>query len=256
MNSTVVGFWRRPESGRSAARPSGAGTCPLGTGRGDGPQSVPAAVSTDVTVRLSRVDKTIRGKRVLDGATAMFAGGKVHGLVGVNGSGKTMLLRAVCGLIRLDAGVVTIGGRMVRFNEALPIGVGVLIETPGFNERLSGYDNLRYLAGLNHAFDRDETRRLLRRFGLWRFRSDPVRSYSLGMRQKLAIVQALMEHQRLVLLDEPTNGLDRASVEAFLGEMEYQRSHGTTVLIATHHGDELQGVADTIHRMDAGRLVC
>ena len=198
--------------------------------------------------------KIIRHKTVLDHVNCGFERGEVCGLVGPNGSGKTMLLRAVCGFIRSTEGRVLIGGRPVVFNEPLPEKIGVLIEHPGFIGADTAWGNLKYLADLDGGFNEQETERLMRMFGIWHQRDDKMRSFSLGMRQKLAIVQAMMEHQRLILLDEPTNGLDRESVGVFQQEIRRQRNQGNTVVIASHHGDELQEIADRILYVENGQV--
>lgn len=205
-------------------------------------------------VEIQNYTKRIKRKTVLDHVDCGFERGEVCGLVGPNGSGKTMLLRAMCGFIRPTDGQVSIGGKPVVFNESLPERVGVLIEHPGFIGADTALGNLKYLAGLDGGLDEQETERLMKVFGIWRQRNEKVRPFSLGMRQKLAIVQALMEHQRLILLDEPTNGLDHESVLAFQREMRRQQNLGNTVIIASHHGDELREIADRILHMENGRV--
>lgn len=205
-------------------------------------------------VEIQNYTKRIKRKTVLDHVDCGFERGEVCGLGGPNGSGKTMLLRAMCGFIRPTDGQVSIGGKPVVFNESLPERVGVLIEHPGFIGADTALGNLKYLAGLDGGLDEQETERLMKVFGIWRQRNEKVRSFSLGMRQKLAIVQALMEHQRLILLDEPTNGLDHESVLAFQREMRRQQNLGNTVIIASHHGDELREIADRILHMENGRV--
>lgn len=207
-----------------------------------------------MTVEIRGLSKTIKGNAVLRNINATFEPGRVYGVVGPNGSGKTMLLRAICGFIRPDSGTVSLDGHPVAFNRKLPIPVGVLIETHGFVLSETGMHNLRYLAGINHAFDAEEVHRLLTLFGLADAADRKVKTYSLGMRQKLAIVQALMEHQRLVLFDEPTNGLDEQSVNLFLEEMRRQRARGATIIIATHHRQELTQIADDIYTIADGVL--
>ena len=205
-------------------------------------------------VEIQNYTKRTKRKTVLDHVDCGFERGEVCGLVGPNGSGKTMLLRAMCGFIRPTDGQASIGGKPVVFNESLPERVGVLIEHPGFIGADTALGNLKYLAGLDGGLDEQETERLMKVFGIWRQRNEKVRSFSLGMRQKLAIVQALMEHQRLILLDEPTNGLDHESVLAFQREMRRQQNLGNTVIIASHHGDELREIADRILHMENGRV--
>lgn len=205
-------------------------------------------------VEIQNYTKRIKRKTVLDHVSCGFEHGEIYGLVGPNGSGKTMLLRAMCGFIRPTDGQVLIGDKPVVFNESLPERVGVLIEHPGFIGADTALGNLKYLAGLDGGLDEQETERLMKVFGIWQQRNEKVRSFSLGMRQKLAIVQALMEHQRLILLDEPTNGLDHESVLAFQREMRRQQNLGNTVIIASHHGDELREIADRILHMENGRV--
>lgn len=205
-------------------------------------------------ITIDHASKTIKNKQVLRDVSAGFERGRIYGVVGPNGSGKTMLLRAICGFIRLDAGMVTMNGEPVVFNRKLPDSVGVIIENPGFVLSETGMQNLEYLAGINKDFDQEETERLLRLFDLLDHADAKVKSYSLGMRQKLAIVQALMEHQHLIVLDEPTNGLDQESVAMFLEEIRRQRDRGATVIIASHHFDELNQIADYCYTMRDGVL--
>lgn len=205
-------------------------------------------------ITIDHASKTIKNKQVLRDVSAGFERGRIYGVVGPNGSGKTMLLRAICGFIRLDAGTVTMNGEPVVFNRKLPDSVGVIIENPGFVLSETGMQNLKYLAGINKDFDQEETERLLRLFDLLDHIDDKVKSYSLGMRQKLAIVQALMEHQHLIVLDEPTNGLDEEAVTMFLNEMRRQRDNGNTVIIASHHSDELNQIVDYCYTMRDGVL--
>ena len=199
-----------------------------------------------MTVTVTNVTKRLHRKTILNNISITFPSGHITGLVGPNGSGKTMLLRAICGFIKLQQGTIDIDGKRVEFNKPLPSKMGVIIENPGFVAARSGYDNLRYLASLDDGWDDVEVSRLLRKFDLNEFANERVRSYSLGMRQKLGIIQALMEHQKVILLDEPTNGLDKRSVEIFLDEMLYQRSIGRTIVIASHHRDEIDRIADLI----------
>lgn len=207
-----------------------------------------------MTIRIRGLCKTIRRNTVLDHIDVDFKPGIVYGITGPNGSGKTMLLRAICGFIRPTTGSITIDEKPVQFNTRLPEPVGIIIETPGFINHQTAWQNLTYLADLNHDFDEAETIRLLKEFELYEHRNSKVKSFSLGMRQKLAIVQALMEHQPIILLDEPTNGLDRHAVSVFLNEMRHQRELGRTILIASHHDEEFAEIVDQICVMDRGTL--
>lgn len=205
-------------------------------------------------VEINNVSKTIKKKSVLRDVTVGFDRAQIYGIIGQNGSGKTMLLRAICGFIHPNKGTITIGGKPVVFNQKLPESVGVIIENPGFVLSQTGIQNLEYLPGINHAFDAKKVQRLLNIFDLDSHKNEKVKTYSLGMRQKLGIVQALMEQQNLILLDEPTNGQDEHSVNIFIEEMKHQREQGKTVIIASHHKDELQQTADRLYAITDGEL--
>lgn len=206
-------------------------------------------------IEIKNLKKKIKNKEVLKDVNLSFDKGTINGIVGSNGSGKTMLFRAICGLIKLDKGNILIGGKPVIFNEKLPVNIGIIIENPGFSQNETAIENLKYLADLNNNFDIEYTNTLLKEFGLLDVKNQKVKTFSLGMKQKLGIIQALMEHQELVIFDEPTNGLDKNSVKKFMKLVNELRTQGTTFLIASHNEYEIKELCDSIIEIEEGKIV-
>ena len=155
---------------------------------------------------------TIGRTEILRNIEISFDAGKIHGLIGRNGSGKTMLMKCICGFVRPTAGTVTVAGKQIGRDCDFPDSMGIIIETPGFIPYYSGYRNLRLLAGLNRKIGREEIRKTMQTVGLDPDLKRHVRKYSLGMRQRLGLAQAIMENPDLLILDEPMNGLDKEGV--------------------------------------------
>lgn len=208
-----------------------------------------------VLLEVNKVSKTFGSKQVLDQVDLVVNEGEVVGLVGHNGSGKTMLLRAIIASMRLNSGQVYLKDHPVVFNQPLPIDVGVIIENPDFIPHFTGLENLKYLASIKDNYQEDQVLSLLKDLDLYQHKDIKVSNYSLGMRQKLAIVQALMEDQALILLDEPTNGLDKDSVKVFIGFVQKIKSLGKGLLIASHDDQLIQAVSDHIYEIADGRIV-
>lgn len=206
-------------------------------------------------IQIKNLNKKIKNKEVLKDINLSFKKGTINGIVGSNGSGKTMLFRAICGLIKLDTGDILIDGIPVVFNEKLPVNVGLIIENPGFSQNETAIENLKYLGDLNNNFDTEYTDSLLKTFEILDNKNQKVKTFSLGMRQKLGIIQALMEHQELVILDEPTNGLDKKSVRNFINFVKKLKSQGTTFLIASHNEYEIKELCDSIIEIEEGKIV-
>ena len=206
-------------------------------------------------LRVEEVSKSFGKKQVLERVSLFVDKGEVVGLVGHNGSGKTMLLRAIIGSMRLQEGQVFLEEQPVVFNQPLPIDVGVIIENPDFIPHFTGLENLVYLASIKDQYQEDLTMKLLKAIDLYQHKDTQVKNYSLGMRQKLAIVQAMMEDQKLVLLDEPTNGLDKDSVESFMGLVTEMKAQGKGFLIASHDQHLIDQVADHVYEISDGRIV-
>lgn len=191
---------------------------------------------------------------VLDGVSADFEKGKIHGLIGCNGSGKTVLLKCLCGLTRFDEGCVKIRGREALPFKRLPEGIGAIIETPGFSPQYSGMRNLLYLAKLQNRVGKDEVRQAMVAVGLNPASRKHVGKYSLGMRQRLGIAQAFMEGQDILLLDEPMNGLDKEGLADMRELFLRLKEQGRTIVLASHSSEDIGILCDTVHELEHGRM--
>lgn len=206
-------------------------------------------------IEMKNVTKKIKNKTVLDDITVSLEPGLIHGFVGANGSGKTMIFRAICGFIKLDSGTVTINGEQVVFNSPLSTSIGLILETPGFVDSQTIVENLKYLANLKSKYNDEKVIELLKRFDILQYKDKKVGSLSLGTRQKVGIIQAIMEDQELLILDEPTNGLDKKSVQTFVEVMNELKEQGKTILLASHNEYEMRQLADTINEVSEGKIV-
>lgn len=207
-----------------------------------------------MTVHVRNVTKTIKGVKVLDDISIDIPSGSVTGLRGINGSGKTMLMRAVCGLIGLDDGSIEVDGKRVGVDVDSPPSVGLLIENPGFIDGFSGFDNLWLLAQLTGRIGRDEVESVLELVGLGDAGAKAYRTYSLGMKQRLGIAAAVMESPDLLVLDEPTNALDESGVALIQDIVHAQADRGAAVLVASHDAVVLSALADRIYKLYEGRI--
>lgn len=205
-------------------------------------------------VKLEGVTKTFKKAVVVQEVTAEFRQGEITGIVGRNGSGKTVLFKMICGLLQPTAGKITVNGKQIGKDVDFPESIGVIIETPGFLPFQSGYRNLMEIAGINRKISKGEVREAMRQVGLNPDSRKPVGKYSIGMRQRLGIAQAIMENPDVLVLDEPMNGLDETGVEEirklFLGLKE----SGRTLLIASHNKEDIEVLCDKVYRMDGGVL--
>lgn len=205
-------------------------------------------------VEVRNLVKIIKGATVLDSIDLSLEGGNVYGLRGKNGSGKTMLMRAMAGLIRPTAGEVVIDGCPLAPG-AFPPSVGIMIENPAFVGKYTGFRNLKYLAGIRNQIGDGEIERVLDEVGLDSHDKRTFKKYSLGMKQRLGIACAVMESPDLLLLDEPINALDPTGVEMVRRLVARQKERGVLVVIACHDTEELDGLADEIYLMAEGRVV-
>ncbi len=203
---------------------------------------------------LKNVSKMIQGVKVLDGVSFSFKPGKIYGISGRNGSGKTMLLRAISGLIHISSGQVIIDGKVLHKDIDYPESIGVLIENPQFWKLYTGYEVLRTLASIKKTASDEYIRTALYRVGLDPQDRRTVRKYSLGMRQRLGIAQAIMEKPDIILLDEPTNALDQNGIEEVHSVITEEINRGALVIIASHDKEELD-ICDDILVMDRGKLL-
>ncbi len=197
---------------------------------------------------------TIGKTAILNDVTVSLEAGKIHGLIGRNGSGKTMLMKCICGFIRPTRGEVVVDGKRVGKDVDFPKNMGIIIETPGFIPYYSGYKNLKLLAGLRNKIGKEEIIQAMERTGLDPKLKRHVKKYSLGMRQRLGLAQAIMEDPDILILDEPMNGLDKDGVEDMRRYLIDLREQGKTILIASHSSEDISVLCDSVYEMEKGIL--
>lgn len=206
-------------------------------------------------VEVESYTKSIKGAVVLDRVSCSFESGVCYGLNGKNGSGKTMLLRAVAGLIFPSSGRVTFDGKVLGRDVSFPDSMGLLIESPSFIPRYTGLKNLELLASLRNKASEADIKAALESVGLDPADKRHYRKYSLGMKQRLGIACAFMESPDLILLDEPINALDPSGVECVERLVHKAKERGAIVVVACHDADELRVLADEIITMAEGRII-
>lgn len=206
-------------------------------------------------IKITDVNKTIKKAPILRDINLEFTGGKVYGLRGKNGSGKTMLMRAICGLITPDSGIIDINGNILGKDISFPESIGVLIENPAFIGNYTGFKNLKVLASIQNRIGDEQIRKALEDIGLDPDDKRTYRKYSLGMKQKLGIAAAVMENPDIIILDEPINALDDVSVEKVHDILEEQKKRGAVIIIACHDKEELDQLSDEIIEISDGRII-
>ena len=206
----------------------------------------------EVAVSIQNVCRDFGAERVLKNVTRDFESGKIHGIVGNNGSGKTVLMKCICGFLIPTEGSIIVDGKQVGVDVDFPPDLGLIIETPGFLPQYSGIKNLEILAALNKKIGLGDIAATIRQVGLDPDMRKPVGKYSLGMRQRLGIAQAIMEDPKLLILDEPLNGLDKHGVKEMRLLIKGLREEGKTILLASHNQGDIDELCDTVCEMDAG----
>ena len=203
---------------------------------------------------IEKLRKSFGEEEILHGICREFETGKIHGIVGNNGSGKTVMMKCICGFLRPDEGHVFVNGLEVGKDIDFPEDMGIIIETPGFLPGVTGMKNLKLLASLRGIADDRRIRQTIERVGLDSKLRKPVSKYSLGMRQRLGIAQAIMEDPSLLILDEPFNGLDKHGVAKIRSLIKELRAEGKTILLASHNQADIDELCDTVCEMDAGYM--
>lgn len=206
-------------------------------------------------IQLQNVTKRIKENTVLDNVSYTFKSGFVYGLYGQNGSGKTMLLRAISGLINLDSGSIFIDGEKLHDKIEFPPETGIVIENMELLPECSAKRNLQMLAKIKNIADEKDISFSLERVGLDPESDKKVKKFSLGMKQRLNIAQAIFENQKIILLDEPTNALDEDAVQLIYKIIREEKSRGATIIVATHHKEDLKEVCDVILKIAEGKIV-
>ncbi|ERI06106.1 ATP-binding cassette domain-containing protein [Atopobium sp. oral taxon 810] len=207
-----------------------------------------------MSVEINNLNKTIHGVTILSNISMSMPSGCVTGLAGVNGSGKTMLMRAVAGLIRPNSGTIDIDGNRLWRDISFPPSVGLLIENPAFLDDRTGLENLQILASIKGIVQENALRQALEEVGLEPDDKRKFRKYSLGMKQRLGIAAATMEQPNLLLLDEPTNALDSDGVVLFKHILAKARARGATCIVSCHDASVLREVSDSIYYLAEGHI--
>jgi ABC-type multidrug transport system, ATPase component len=205
-------------------------------------------------IEIKDLTKKIKGATVLDTINLQFESGKIYGLQGKNGSGKTMLMRAICGLIIPTSGEVRIDGKNLGREISFPESAGALIETPGFISNYTGLENLKAIASIKRVIGLEDIKNSLERVGLDPEDKRKYRKYSLGMKQRLGIAAAIMEKPALIILDEPTNALDENGVKLVRSILQVENERGALIIISCHDSEELEYLADEITVIENGQI--
>lgn len=197
-------------------------------------------------IEVKNVYKSFGKEQVLKNISLSIPTGSIYGVVGNNGSGKTVLMKCICGFMKCDRGTIWVNGKQIGKEIDFPDHLGVIIETPGFIPNLSGYKNLKILASLKGRIGKQEIRETLHKVGLNPDMKKPVTKYSLGMRQRLGIAQAIMENPKVLVLDEPFNGLDRHGVVEMRMLLKELKAEGKAILLASHNAQDIEELCDHV----------
>jgi len=209
----------------------------------------------EAAIKVENITKKFGETTVLDGISLTFEKNKIHGLIGRNGSGKTMLLKCICGFVIPTAGTIYVNGMQIGKDLDVPESVGIIIEAPGFLPNYDGYTNLKFLAAINNIISKEQIYAVIEKVGLDPKSKRPVGKYSLGMRQRLGIAQALMEDPDILILDEPMNGLDNQGVADIRKLLLELRNQGKTIILASHGKEDIEILCDTVHELDHGKVI-
>lgn len=205
-------------------------------------------------IEVRNISKMIKGHPVLQDVSCDFESGTVYGIYGRNGSGKTMLMRCILGLIFADSGTVSVDGKIIGKDMDFPRNVGAIIENPSFFSYATGYENLKLLADIRKVVSEEVIRTTIQKVGLDDTDKRAVSKYSLGMKQRLGIAQAIMESPDILVLDEPTNALDEQGVNLFYDIIQEEKARGALVILASHNKDDIETLADVKIKMSDGRI--
>lgn len=206
-------------------------------------------------LKVENISKTIRGKTILKGISLSLHGGNVYGFVGKNGSGKTMLFRAVSGLMKVDEGKIIWEGKVLHKDLAVLPSLGIVLENAGLFPNMTGFENLKYLAALTGKIGNKEIENAILRVGLEPKDKRTYKKYSMGMKQRLAIAQAIMERPDVIMLDEPTNALDEEGVLRIRTIIQEEKARGAIILIASHNSEDIQILADEKYYIENGSII-
>lgn len=206
-------------------------------------------------IEIENLTKKFGDVTALEDVNLRIESGKIYGIIGRNGSGKTVLFKLIAGYLKPTGGRVVVNGKEIGKDTDFAENIGVIIENPGFLNGYTGFKNLSYLAGIRNVIDRARIRESMERVGLDPDSGKKVGRYSLGMKQRLGIAQAIMEDPEILILDEPMNSLDNQGVEDVRGILMGLRDQGKTILLASHNKEDIEILCDEVYEMDRGRLL-
>ena len=201
-----------------------------------------------------KINKRIKDRVILDDVSLELTSGKIYGFVGENGSGKTMLFRALSGLMKIDSGVIKLDDKVLHKDMNVLPDMGIVIENAGLYPELSGLENLRFLSKINKKIGDKEIREAISKVGLDPDDKRPFRKYSLGMKQKIVLAQAIMEKPAILFLDEPTNALDEAGINSVRDIILEIKKEGALILIATHNKEDIELLVDELYKVKNGKI--
>ena len=204
-------------------------------------------------VKVENVTKYFKQEKVLDDVNMNLETGHIYGIVGKNGAGKTVLFKIIAGFIKPSSGKVTVAGKIIGVDRDFPDSLGLIIETPGFLSQYNAYQNLLYLANINNKISKEDIKEAIRMVGLDPDSNKKVGKFSLGMRQRLGIAQAIMENPNLIILDEPMNGIDKKGIEDVKELLLKVKGDGKTILMASHYAEDME-ICDEVFQMEDGKL--
>lgn len=206
-------------------------------------------------IEFRNVSKSFKGNALFKDINVVFNKGEIHGITGINGSGKSVLFKMICGFNPPDSGEIIIHPDYLQPKTKFPKNTGIIIDRPGYNASKSGFDNLKALAIIQNNISDDKIRNAMKTVGLDPANKQKVKNYSLGMKQKLSIAQAIMENQEILILDEPFNALDSASVENIRQLLLESKSQGKTILLTSHNQEDIDLLCDHVFQIDNNKLV-
>ncbi|UJW59059.1 ATP-binding cassette domain-containing protein [Bacillus sp. A116_S68] len=207
-----------------------------------------------ICIEITNVSKTYKKTTLLDNISLQIEEGKTYGFVGYNGSGKSLLFKAICGLTKIQEGQIIVNNEQIGKDTDFINNAGVIVETPNFIPSLSGIENLRLLAEIQHTISDKEINEALVKVGLESHKDKKVKHYSLGMKQRLRIAQAIMENPKILILDEPFNGLDKDGIEIIHQLLLKEKSLGKTILLTSHHENDIDTLCDVVFEMNNGKI--
>lgn len=201
------------------------------------------------------ISKRIKNKLILSDINLQLISGNIYGFVGRNGSGKTMLFRVLSGLMKVDSGKIRLDGKRLRKDMDILPNLGIVLENAGLYPEFTGFDNLEIFAKINKKIGKNEIKEAIRRVGLDPEDKRSYRKYSLGMKQRIVLAQAIMEHPDILMLDEPTNALDEDGVNEIRQVILEEKERGALILVASHNKEDIRILADQVFYMEQGKLI-